>query len=122
LKSFNEQFGRKALLELLAKHSELTYGNIYYQDGELCSATLGEQEHQVDDTLAEAYQTLTPAEKERVMRESGAGLFSSSKDNGQSIYTSNDYSRWIMIADEESLCRALKRALKGASVKAVSNE
>lgn len=123
LKAHWNHFGRKETIDLLESVSELQLGDIYYRDGEVCSATIGEQEHQVDDTLAEAYQTLTPEEKLRVQRESGAGLFSSSKDDGRFIYTSDDYSRWIMVADEEALTRKLKRALKGAvSLKAVSHE
>lgn len=123
LKAHWNRFGRKTTLDLLESVSELQLGDIYYRDGEICSGVIGEQEHQVDETLAEAYQTLSPEEKLRVQRESGAGIISSSQDNGRFIYTSDDYSRWIMIADEEALTRKLKRALKGAvSLKAVSHE
>jgi hypothetical protein len=111
----------KELFEIIESVSELRRVDIHVRDGEFCSATIGEQEHQVDDILAEAYQTLTAEEKLRVQNESGAGLFSSSRDDGRFIYTSDNYSRWVMIADEEALQRKLKRAAKTA-LNAVSNE
>ena len=111
LKSYDSRFGNKKLIDLLSSVSVLEYGDIYCRAGEIISVTIGEQEHQVDETLAGAYQTLTPEEKLRVQEESGAGIFSSSRDDGRFIYTSDDYSRWIMIADEKTLVRKLKRAL-----------
>lgn len=110
IKSYHSKLGLKALHTILEENSELQLVDIWYQDGEICSATIGEQEHQVDDTLAEAYQTLSPEDKERVERESGAGI--PSRGDGRWIYTSHDYERWIMLADEQKLCRKLKRAMK----------
>jgi hypothetical protein len=112
LKAYDKKHSLKDLHDLLASVSELQRETIYYQDGEILSATIGEQEHQVDDTLAEAYQTLSAEDKERVMQESGAGIFSLSRNDGRFIYTSDNYHRWIMLADEEALVKKLKRALK----------
>lgn len=119
LKRLEGLSGIKAVYDALRASSELTLGTIYYRDGEFLGATVGEHEHQVDDTLAEAYQTLSPEEKERVRRESRAGI---SSGDGSFIYTSDDYSRWIMVADEEKLQRRLKKMIKAAQKIGATNE
>lgn len=112
MKTYESQAGMGALIDVLKETSELELADMFYQDGELLSAHIGEQEHQVDEYLSAAYQTLTPEEKERVQKESSAGILSSSLNNGEFIYTCADYSRWIMVADENKLKRKLKRLIK----------
>ena len=117
LKRFHEAKGLKATHGLLESVSELRLADMYYQDGEILSVTIGEQEHQVDDRLSNAFQTLTDDEKARVIKETSAGIFSNSRNDGRFIYTSHDYSRWVMVADEAKLVRKLKRELKAIKAK-----
>lgn len=107
LKAYLKQHGRESTLDLLERYSTLDRCNIYLRDGEIYSATIGEQEHQVRKELSAAFQTLTPEEKDYVIKHTKAGIFSSSRNSGEFIYTSDDYHRWVMIADEESLAEEL---------------
>src|SRR3990167_10958190 len=51
LQSFETIHGKKPLFDLLERHSQLRHMDIYCTSGELCSANIGETEHQPDDYL-----------------------------------------------------------------------
>lgn len=103
----------------LREHCELIHvPDIYYRDSEILSATIGEQEHQLelDDEQRKLFKELTPEEFEKIKCEF-LGLRSKQTDDSFWFYTVHDYERFALILDEESFLEQYGRGLK-----AVSNE
>lgn len=93
----------------LAKFCDVELGDIYYQDNEVYSVSIGEQDHQISDDLGARWGKLTEAEKDLVKSETGYN------DNGW-FYTCHNYERFVLILDVD---RFLEEAPKTkASVKA----
>lgn len=99
LKSFYKIHGKKPLFDLLERHSSLSHESIYLVDGEILSANIGESEHQPDDYLIDAFNTLTPAEKDQVRRSVRECYVS---ESGW-VYVSDNYHRWVLVCNEETL-------------------
>ena len=92
------------IMNLVLAHCETILTGVYYEDGEVFSATIGESEYQPNDELLDKYNTLTDEEKELVRRKS-KGRISGGVCDGW-IYTTHDYERFVSILDEDSFLEA----------------
>jgi len=88
------------ILNMVLNHCETILTGIYYCDGEVFSASVGEVDHQPSDELLDRYMVLSASEKEEVRNQADCYINGGVCDGW--IYTNHDYDRFVSILDEEA--------------------
>lgn len=79
---------------LVLEFCEVKLVGIHYEDNAIFGATIGEQEHQLGDEVLDAFNGLNEVEQKLVVDATYIR-------NGQWIYTSHYYDRFVLVLDAE---------------------